>query len=296
MGAIQGITNKIIITLFFILNIYPTKGATYFISSVGNDKNDGIARDSAWASVEKVNSTIFAEGDTIQFEGGKIFKGPVKLDNVKGTAEKRLIITTFGEGRATIDGADFHAIDCNGTDYLTIQNINVKGLGIKTGQKFGGIGVKVDNAKFLIIDNVETSGFRWAGVEINNCPDARITNVYAHDNGYAGIRGKRNMERLYIGYCKANHNPGDRDLNNISGSGIEVYNASDATIEYCEAGYNGGDQGGRRGNGPVGIWIAHSDTTTIDSGHLSMSWQCHLPGCWWSRRFRIRPSPKTTRR
>jgi len=263
MKPIRNMIAKITIALILILNVCPAMGATYYISSTGNDNNAGTSQDTAWATVGKVNEMSFAPGDTIQFEGGKTFKGPLKLDNEKGTAEKRLTITSYGEGRVTIDGADLHAIDCNGTDYLTIQNINVVGLGIKTGQKFGGIGVKVDNAKFIIIDNVEASGFRWAGVEITNSPDARITNVYAHDNGYAGIRGKRNMERLYIGYCKANHNPGDNDLNNISGSGIEVYNASDATIEYCEAGYNGGDQRRGRGNGPVGIWIAHSQTTTI---------------------------------
>jgi hypothetical protein len=264
MKAIQSISAKIIIILIFILNTCPAPGAMYFISSTGNDENGGTSQDSAWATVENVNGTAFAPGDTIQFEGGKTFKGPLQLtSDDKATADKRLVITSFGEGRAVIDGQDLHAIDCNGTDYLTIKDINVKGLGIKTGQKFGGIGVKVDNGKFVIIDNVEAGGFRWAGVEITNCPDARITSVYAHDNGYAGIRGKRNMQRLYIGYCRANHNPGDRDLNNISGSGIEVYNASDTVIEYCEAGYNGGDQRRGRGNGPVGIWIAHSQTTTI---------------------------------
>lgn len=255
---------RIITPLVLILNVCPALGATYYISSTGNDNNTGTSQTAAWATIGKVNSTSFAAGDTVQFEGGKTFKGPLQFSsNDKGTAASRLVITSFGSGRATIDGGDLHAIDCNGTDYLTIQNINVKGLGIKTGQQFGGTGVKIANGNFVIIDNVETSGFRWAGVEINNCPDARITNVYAHDNGYAGIRGKRNLQRLYIGHCRANNNPGDRDLNDISGSGIEVYNASDATIEYCEAGYNGGDQGGRRGNGPVGIWIAHSNTTTI---------------------------------
>ena len=255
---------RIITPLVLILNVWPALGTTYYISSTGNDNNTGTSQSAAWATVSKVNDMSFAPGDTVQFEGGKTFKGPLQLDsNDKGTAASRLVITSYGAGRATIDGGSMHAIDCNGTNYLTIQNINVKGLGIKTGQQFGGIGVKVDGSSFLIIDNVEASGFRWAGVEINNCSDARITNVYAHDNGYAGIRGKRNMQRLYIGHCRANHNPGDSDLNDISGSGIEVYNASDATIEYCEAGYNGGDQQRRRGNGPVGIWIAFSHNVTI---------------------------------
>lgn len=254
----------IIMPLVLILNACPLLGATYYISSNGNDNNAGTSQNVAWATAGKVNNTSFAPGDTIQFEGGKTFKGPLKLgSDDKATAAERLVITSYGSGRATIDGAGSHAIDCNGTDYLTIQNINVTGLGIKTGQQLGGTGVKVANGKFVIIDNVEASGFRWAGVDIINCPDARITNVYAHDNGYAGIRGKRNLERLYIGYCRANHNPGDRDINEISGSGIEVYNATDATIEYCEAGYNGGDQQLKRGNGPVGIWIAFSHNVTI---------------------------------
>jgi hypothetical protein len=256
--------SKISIILIFILNVYPVLGTTFYVNSTGNDNNAGTSQKEAWATIGKVNDSSFAPGDIVQYEGNKTFKGPLRLGgNSKGTAAGRLIITSYGTGRAIIDGGSLHAIECNGTDYLTIQNINVTGLGIKTGQQFGGIGVKIDNANFVIIDNVEASGFRWAGVEINNCPDARIINVYAHDNGYAGIRGKRNMQRLYIGYCRANHNPGDNDLNDISGSGIEVYNASNTTIEYCEAGYNGGDQRRGRGNGPVGIWIAHSQTTTI---------------------------------
>jgi hypothetical protein len=264
MKPIYVTTAKIIASLVLILNACPALAATYYISPAGSDNNSGTSPDQAWATIGKVNDKTFAAGDIVQFEGGAIFKGPLKLDSSdKGTAAARLVITSYGSGRATIDGGSLHAIDCNGTDFLTIQNIIVKGLGIKTGQQFGGIGVKINNANFAIIDNVEASGFRWAGVEITNCPDARITNVYAHDNGYAGIRGKRNMQRLYIGYCRANHNPGDRDLNDISGSGIEVYNASDATIEYCEAGYNGGDQQLKRGNGPVGIWIAFSHNVTI---------------------------------
>jgi hypothetical protein len=264
MKPIQGIIAKTITSLILILNVYPALGTTYYISSNGNDNNIGTSQNEAWATVSKVSEKTFAPGDIVQFEGGKTFKGPLKLSSDdKGTADDRLVITSYGAGRATIDGGSSHAIFCNATPYLTIQNINVTGLGIKTGQQFGGTGVKVDGAGFVIIDNVEASGFRWAGVEINNCPDARITNVYAHDNGYAGIRGKHNLQRLYIGYCRANHNPGDKDLNDISGSGIEVYNASDGTIEYCEAGYNGGDQRPGRGNGPVGIWIAFSHNVKI---------------------------------
>ena len=119
---------KIITTLILILNVWPVLGATYYISSAGNDENSGTSQDEAWATVSKVNDMSFAPGDTVQFEGGKTFKGPLKLGgDDKATAAGRLVITSYGTGRATIDGGNLHAIDCNGTDYLTIQNINVTG-------------------------------------------------------------------------------------------------------------------------------------------------------------------------
>ena len=140
---------RIITPLVLILNVWPALGATYYISSTGNDNNTGTSQAEAWATVSKVNDMSFAPGDTVQFEGGKTFRGPLQFSgNDKGTAASRLVITSYGAGRATIDGGSMHAIDCNGADYLTIQNINVKGLGIKTGQQFGGTGVKVVDWKF----------------------------------------------------------------------------------------------------------------------------------------------------
>jgi diadenosine tetraphosphatase ApaH/serine/threonine PP2A family protein phosphatase len=124
-------------------------------------------------------------------------------------------------------------------------------------------------------------------VQIEDSRDVRVTAVHAHDNGYAGIRGS-GTPRLYVGYCRAVHNTGDPGyLRDISGSGIELVNASDATIEYCEAAYNGGDQS-PRGNGPVGIWIAGSHHVTIqhcishdntnptaDGGGIDIDAECH---------------------
>ena len=94
---------------------------------------------------------------------------------------------------------------------------------------------------------------------------ARITNVSAHDNGFAGLSvgyGKRSKD-VYLGRCVARNNPGDPSiLNNHSGNGIVVGNAENVTIEYCEAANNGWDMP-RKGNGPVGIWAWNSDRVVI---------------------------------
>ena len=105
----------------------------------------------------------------------------------------------------------------------------------------------------------------------------RITNVYAHDNGFSGINiesdgqnsgglegsGAKLFRNLYIANCVADNNPGCPDIkSNHSGNGILIGGVTNGTIEYCEAMNNGWDMP-REGNGPVGIWAYQSDSITI---------------------------------
>lgn len=287
--SLKGSLIGIGILLILIMRVYPVMGEKYFISPNGNDNNSGTSASAAWATINKVNGHDFNAGDTVLFEGACTFMGPLQLNSEdSGTALNPLIITSYGYGRAIIHGGNFHAIICVGTSYLTIQNINVVGLGVKTGQLPGGTGVYVKDGRFVTINQMEASGFRWAGVQIDSCSDARIIRVYAHDNGYAGIRGVTDLPRLYIGYCITNNNCGDYGLDEISGSGIEILNASNAIIEYCEAAFNGGDQKPNRGNGPVGIWICyshdviiqycishHNTNPTGDGGGIDLDSECY---------------------
>jgi hypothetical protein len=115
-----------------------------------------------------------------------------------------------------------------------------------------------------VLDSLDVSGFQHSGVNIIDVGNGRITNITAHDNGFAGIHvtsAKSNdpveygNENIYIGYCKAYNNPGDPTvLNNHSGNGILASSVKNGTIEYCEAFNNGWDMPWT-GNGPVGIWI-----------------------------------------
>jgi hypothetical protein len=118
------------------------------------------------------------------------------------------------------------------------------------------------------IDGIDVRGFRVAGVSVAGCQDTRITRVYAHDNGFAGITsaqgpGGSRTRRFYLGDCVADNNPGDpMNRDNHSGNGIVVGGSDEVTIEYCEAMNNGWDMP-REGNGPVGIWGYESDRLVI---------------------------------
>lgn len=244
-------------------------GIDYYVSLSGKDINSGTSVNSAWASIAKVSSLGFKPGDRILFEGGSTFKGTFALDSiVKGSPASRIVITSYGKGRATLNGGTTHAIWLNNCEYITIFNINVTGDGRKTGN-VGGRGIYIQNSNNIIIDNIDAQGFQKAGVEVNTCKNVSITRVYANNNGFAGIFADATLtirnENIYIGYCRAINNPGDPTvLKNHSGNGILYYKTNNSMIEYCESAENGWDQPvGGQGNGPVGIWLASSSNVTI---------------------------------
>lgn len=237
----------------------------YYVSPAGDDSNPGTQAQ-PWQSIAKVNGTNFKPGDHVLFEGGKTFAGTITLDETdSGTNAKKLTVTSYGNGRAIINGGNNSGLIANGCNYLVVKNLNFVGSGRKTGNT--KTGVLVRDSEDIEIDHINVSGFQKSGVSAGGVHNIRITNVYAHDNGAAGIgvgaSQKRWSENVYIGHCVAENNPGDpTNLTNHSGNGIVVGQLKNAVIEYCEAMNNGWDMP-RRGNGPVGIWAWSADKIII---------------------------------
>lgn len=50
-------------------------GDSYYVSAEGDDSADGRSPESAWATISKVNSSIFKPGDAVFFRRGDIFRG-----------------------------------------------------------------------------------------------------------------------------------------------------------------------------------------------------------------------------
>lgn len=240
---------------------------TYYVSQLGNDNNSGISPQEAWKTIDKVNRMDFEPGDRILFEGGQTFNGSIRFKlSDSGTPENQIELGSFGNGRAVIDaqtGTGLSATDC---EYVIINNLNFTGIGRKDGNT--GNGLSFSYCSNIIVDSVEVSGFQHSGLTLKNIGyNFRITNVYAHDNGYAGIyvsgTDKTSLSDIYIGHCVAANNPGDPTVNdNHSGSGIFGYNVTNMVIEYCNASNNGGDMPWNQ-NGPGGIWVAEADNVVI---------------------------------
>lgn len=244
---------------------------TFYVSNGGDDQNSGRTAAEAWKTIDKINQMKFSPGDLILFKSGEEYTGTLILSaEDSGTEENRIRISSFGEGKPVINGVNGEALHADSCDFLTVENLVLKGSGRSSGN--GTDGVLVRFSDHIVLDHLEVLGFQHSGVHLQKCDNARITNVYAHDNGFAGIhvtgstmRDPENYDNhdLYIGYCVAENNPGDPTvLENHSGNGILASSVEGGTIEYCEAFNNGWDMVWT-GNGPVGIWIWDCTEFTI---------------------------------
>jgi hypothetical protein len=253
-------------SIFFPLCLICFFGACsheYYVSPDGNDENSGKSQARAWKTIGKVNETDFDPGSSILFQGGGEFEGTIRFSaSDEGTADRKLTLSSFGEGQAVIHGGDHEGLVAEDCDHLLVRNLIFKGSGRKSGNTTDG--VQISGCNSVGIADIEVSGFQKSGLHVRKAEVANISGVYAHHNGFAGIhvtgttmnhQTEYDNSDLYIGHCVAENNPGDPTvLKNHSGNGILASSVKGGVIEYCEAFNNGWDMPWT-GNGPVGIWI-----------------------------------------
>lgn len=241
---------------------------TYCISNSGNDNNDGN-KQHPWKNISKVKDLVLHAGDSVLLEAGQTFTGTLFINyHTAGTAEKPVVIASYGNGKAIVTSSNEKGLIINNCSYIQLQNIKVSGTGRKDGNTTDGVSIAYCNN--IKIDSLEISGYQKSGLLLRNCYDMIVQNVFAHDNGYAGISVdgenllKTDCRNIEIKYCRVENNPGDPTrLNNHSGNGIIVSQCTNLKIAFCTATNNGWDMP-RIGNGPVGIWAWDADSLTIE--------------------------------
>ena len=258
----------VLVTSVALLVSLPLPAETYYVDShTGDDGNPGTSPHVAWKTLDRIARAELSPGDRVLLAGGRTFPGTLRLSSKHGgTKERPLMIASFGQGRATLDGARGDALVLVESACVVIKDLNLAGCGRKNGND--GSGVRLERTRNVSLDALDIRGFRIAGVSTRGDDGTRITRVYAHDNGSAGIEcdsgeGTPRSRNLYVGNCVAENNPGDpKELNNHSGNGIVLGGLDGGLVECCEALNNGWDMP-RKGNGPVGIWGWNCDRLTI---------------------------------
>ena len=258
----------------------PAPRHVYFIDAInGSDSADGTSMKSAWRSLGRASEATLTPGSTLVLRGGQRHKGTLHLDAGDFGSERQPLVISSTGGRAVIEAGAGDGIRVEGSSHVRISGVDAVGAGRKNGSD--GAGIRLVRTRNVEIREVKVSGFRLGGVLTAGDAGTRIVRVTAVDNGFAGIAVSGGTEGLprardvYIGYCRAENNPGDpKNLDNHSGNGIVVGGVDRVLIEYCVATENGGDMP-RDGNGPVGIWAWNADRVIIQK---CISYRNRSPG------------------
>lgn len=232
---------------------------TYYISTSGNNENDGLTIETAWRDVDPINIMEVQANTTFIFNGTfdrLFFNG---MDN-------GALITSYGNSRAVIKGISI----LNSNNYI-ITNIDVKEEGIKIENTM------TDDTKIshFEISNVEVSN-AWIGILIqghndtSGISDVRIQNVKIYDCTEGGIYSKGYFNTNKTGYSHSNIHIYDCEVYNISGwdnptshsgNGIMLSDVHISSIVNTKS-YNNGSLNTNCG-GNVGIWYWDSKDVLI---------------------------------
>ena len=198
----------------------------FYISTSGNDNNDGRTPATAWATPYKVGVSTFQPGDHILFEGGRIFGGQIYLDSKdRGTSANPIVVTSYGTGRATIQAGGSVGLLAYNTAGIEVSNLNFVG---SPGNSKDGIQFYTDlpgatKLPYVRIDSVEVSGFGSAGISLfgsagtSGYDDVRIINVLSHDNVMAGMWMGNSSNATGTGYSHRNVYIGNSKFYNNTG-------------------------------------------------------------------------------
>ncbi len=105
-----------VLSIFVVIAcLLSTNAAEYFVDyAEGSDTQSGTSQAAAWKHAPgdsqaeaKAASTLLEPGDVVQFRGGVIYRGEIKIP-ASGNPDNRIIYrgTGWGEGRAILDGSE----------------------------------------------------------------------------------------------------------------------------------------------------------------------------------------------
>ncbi len=174
-----------------------TVAASYYVSSTGNDSNDGRSSSSAWLTIGKVNSSSFGAGDNLFFEGGQTFTGCLTFNssNVFGTSSTSpFTIGSYGTGSFTLNAtcAGVQAgITLSSVSGITLQDAILVGNTAGTHPAYGVWIMNPSSVKAydITVQRADISGFY-----------STSTSVFASEifvTGYPGTGGLGRVNLLH---------------------------------------------------------------------------------------------------
>jgi hypothetical protein len=208
---------KIFFTLSFGLLFSNCTKVYYVDSELGNDSNSGTSPNEAWASLNKVNASIFQPGDKILFKSETTYFGQLEPKG-SGTKENPILINKYGKGKKPAihgKGQKLHTLLLHNVEYWEISNLAITNTGNGRLAHRRGVIIRAENfgdCHHIILDSLEIhhvngslvkkdgggSAILWqnSGEDIpTRFIDLVIQNSYLHHCGRNGINSKGNTNR-----------------------------------------------------------------------------------------------------
>lgn len=119
--------------LFSWLFFYTSHATNYYINaSAGKDSNKGTGVKQAFQTIEPVNKIQLQPGDSVLFAAGQQFTGMLVIQNIKGSSQKPIVITSYGtktnKGKPIIDaGSNLNAILIQNSSHIKVQGLEITG-------------------------------------------------------------------------------------------------------------------------------------------------------------------------
>jgi hypothetical protein len=252
-------------------------GRTFYVNEDGSDAFDGLSRDQAWHTLNRVSQERLRPGDRVLLNGkvtGILSIGPGEA----GDPSNPLVITSYGSTRASI--VSDMAIEVRDTAGVAIRNVGIYGSG--SGKEKDGINIYADadthdRQTGITLENLDVSGF-VNGISIGaetaaGFSDVEIIDSVVRDNRNNGLaisgpefnpaQPAYAHKHVLITAVYAYNNSGDnKDEGPNTGSGIVVGSTDTALIDQSAA-YGNGTQARNFREGPIGIWAYDSKEVTI---------------------------------
>ena len=115
------------LSIFFLCLVSLANAQSFYVSSSeGNDENDGLSIQSPFKTLDKLNSLVFNEGDSIFFKSGDYWQGMFWIKG-SGSSLNPIVIDVYGgDNKPVIDGYGYQASILIFND----QNIEINNLEI----------------------------------------------------------------------------------------------------------------------------------------------------------------------
>lgn len=235
---------------------------TYFLSTSGNDANDGLSPASPWRSLDKLSTFPAQPGDVFLLQGRTLFPG--RIDWAwKGIGNPDLPITlgSYGHGRATIQSPlGLPALHYAGVGGLHVRDLILQGSGGQTDSpKIGGAhitaaGENEPRCRNVQLKRVDASGYGMGGIMLERAEDLAVESCTLHHNTIGLFFSE--VARAMVRHTSAWENDwlGPKNDEIQGGNGFAICWSQDVFVDYCDTHRNGTKTVNAGGHAGIILW------------------------------------------